>query len=91
MEPRARPDSTPPSTQWRLRTSAPVLYFPSTRSPGHRHAAVGSRDLQGPRVKEQTAEAEVAGGAGGLWDIGPETAELAAKGHLPVWSPRGLL
>ena len=91
MEPQARRDWAPPSTQWGSTTSVLLLYYPSSRSPGYRHAAVGSRNLQGPRVKERTAEAEVEWGAGGLWDISSETAELAAKGHLPVWSPHRFL
>ncbi|XP_076796120.1 sepiapterin reductase-like [Arvicanthis niloticus] len=65
--------------------------LPTFGSPGHRQAAVGSGNLRGPRVKEQPAEVEVGGEAGGLWGLSPETAELAAKGHLPIWSPHGLL
>ena len=91
MEPQARPDWAAPSTQRGATTSVLLLYFLFSRSPGHRHAAVGSRNLQGPRVKKRTAEAEVEWGAGGLWDISPEATELAAKGHLPVWSPHRLL
>ena len=86
MEPWGRPDSAQPSTHSGNSKLCPVLYFPCTNSSGYRHVALGLRNLQGPRVKDQTAGAEVEGEAGGLWDLSPETADLVAKGHLPAWS-----
>lgn len=96
--PPARPDSAPPPTYNRdLKPSALprpcslIVCFSSSRSFGHRHAAVGPGDLHGPRHAERAAGAEGKGEAGGLQGVSPETAELAAKGRVQVWSPRRLL